>query len=215
MKEKRLLRSETESLRRDMDNSFVMLTSQLKRALIEFESKIYIINSSVSTNLCVSLDDHQALIKKYEDLRNSTESLDIKFRVLMKNLETVQNKTSNVEKDVISIKNLETIKPAVEIKYLNKSITNNSIAVHELQANEQSRNQDFLALFRKVKDLEDYSSDFAVNQSKRITELENDTRVLEHQLQEYTEQGTEFLPLSLDDKHYTVCIYIQRHNVLC
>ena len=40
MNEKQSLHSETESLRRDMDNSFAMLTSQLKQTLTAFGTQI-------------------------------------------------------------------------------------------------------------------------------------------------------------------------------
>lgn len=82
-----------------------------------------------------------------------------------------QNKTAHVEKDVVTLKNLETVKPVVEIESIKKSVEKNADAVHELQAKEQARNQDFLALFQKV------------------TDLENRTQVLQHQMQESTEQG--------------------------
>lgn len=85
---------------------------------------------------------------------------------------SVQNKTIEMSKDVVVLKQLGNIKPMKEIQTLQQAVETVSAQTHSLCLNERARSQDFLVYYKMTIDSKRVLSELKTNTSNYLNNLE-------------------------------------------
>lgn len=165
-----------------VDKSLAILTSQLDQKFDYLElSLIKCENQSIPSDVYESLEQKYVdLERKYEDLErkySQMKSNNNEFNVMKSQLVSVQNKTSEISKDVIVLRQLGNIKPLQEIQTLQLAVQTVSAKTHALSVNEHARNQDFLALYNLTLDSKRAFSELNTNTSNHLKNFETKTSI--------------------------------------
>ncbi|CAC5400069.1 unnamed protein product [Mytilus coruscus] len=136
--------------------------------------------------------EHSKLLKKYSVLENEiiaitnktkqaeekdvhqeifNNGIDMRIRIQGEELNTIINKSLEVEKEVLSLKQLANIKPLNAINAIQQTVNTLKSQTNSLRVNEQARSQDFLALFNMTVDTKQTLVEFSSNVNSKIQEL--------------------------------------------
>ncbi|VDI69475.1 Hypothetical predicted protein [Mytilus galloprovincialis] len=155
------------------------------------------INSLLATpteEICLlkTKQKHSQLLKKYSVLENEiiaiknktkqaeekevhqesiNKGIDMQFRIQGEELNTMRNKSLEVEKEVLSLKQLANIKPLNAINNIQQTVNTLTSQTNSLRVNEQARSQDFFALFNMTVDTKKTLAEFSKNVNSQIQQL--------------------------------------------
>ncbi|XP_071127388.1 chromosome partition protein Smc-like [Mytilus edulis] len=136
--------------------------------------------------------EHSTLLKKYSVLENEiiaitnktkhaeekdiyqesfNNGIDMRIQMQVEELNTIKNKSLEVEKEVLSLKQLASIKPLNAINVIQQTVNTLASQTNSLRVNEQARSQDFLALFNMTVDTKKTLAEFSKNVNSQIQEL--------------------------------------------
>ncbi|CAG2246734.1 unnamed protein product [Mytilus edulis] len=178
--ETKVIHLESQQLRRYVDKSLAVLTSQLDNKFKFLEQKLVECeNQSVPSHAYESLEQKfMELQHKYENLERKytdIQTLNKEYTLIKSQLVSVQNKTSELSNDVIILKQLGNIKPLQEIQTLQQAVQTVTAQTHSLSVNERARSQDFLALYNMTIDSKRVLSELNTNTSNLFNNLETKT----------------------------------------
>ncbi|CAG2246732.1 unnamed protein product [Mytilus edulis] len=97
------------------------------------------------------------------------------FNMMKSQLVSLENKTNQINNDVLILKQLGNIKPLQEIQALQQAIQNISAQTHSLSIDERALSQDFLALQNMTTDLKRALNEITTNTSNHLNEFEAKT----------------------------------------
>ncbi|CAG2190466.1 unnamed protein product [Mytilus edulis] len=136
--------------------------------------------------------EHSTLLKKYSVLENEiiaitnktkhaeekdvyqesfNNGIDMRIQMQVEELNTIKNKSLEVEKEVLSLKLLANIKPLNAINAIQQTVNLLASQTNSLRVNEQARSQDFLALFNMTVDTKKTLAEFSKNVNSQIQQL--------------------------------------------
>lgn len=156
----------TEALRKSVDETFALLTSQLQGKLVDFERKL--INNVKQNETCRGVDDlekkllelennftavvYELKIARYENEKMKTVILSLKYENMkMKNqFSMLMNETHHVDVRVKSIEQLKTLQSLQDLQTVKQEVQTINSQTATLLKNQIERNQDFLALSNKT-----------------------------------------------------------------
>ncbi|CAG2198137.1 unnamed protein product [Mytilus edulis] len=160
------LQQDNTLLRHDVDNSFVLLTNQIKQKLDLLDTKIAVIEKNNATN-----QDILKLEEKNKALEQRRESA------------VLRNKSILVDQEISNLKQLGSIQPLQEIKTLQQTVQTISAQTNSLSMKERARSQDFLALYNMTTDS---LNNLEVRTQSKIKQLEIDhissVRAIDHRV---------------------------------
>ncbi|CAG2201220.1 unnamed protein product [Mytilus edulis] len=146
--EKRTLQKDTESLRRDLDRTVSLLTTQLKQRFDLLEDKVSENTKRNDTNLnYIPMDRYLALEQKFNQLQNENNGLIRDYNAVKHELQLLQNTSSEHDRKFRNLQQLGNNKPLQEICTLQHAVQTNTATIQSLSMNDRARSQDFLALY--------------------------------------------------------------------
>lgn len=138
------------SLRHEMDRTLNLLTSQIEQRLFQMQSPTDAIERKynetfenlmkVSAKLETTEAKYKFLEQKYSTLEKVVQHLESELTLGKNNLRDVKVRLSNIEQS-------KSINQILELNQMREKIKLMENSVNQLQGNEQSRSQDFLALY--------------------------------------------------------------------
>ncbi|XP_063448446.1 uncharacterized protein LOC134727979 [Mytilus trossulus] len=175
--ETKAIHLEGQQLRRYVDKSLFVLTSELEQKFNILEQiLIKCENQSVSNASYESLKHkYIGLERKYNQLQTENKVLKTEQNLMTNELWLLRNKTGEVSNDVKILKHLGNIKPLQEIQTLQLAVKTVSDQAHSLSVNERARSQDFLALYNMTIDSKRSLIELNSNISNRFKTLETKT----------------------------------------
>lgn len=109
--------------------------------------------------------------EKYVHQESFNNGMDMRIRIQGEELNTMKNKSMEVEKEVLSLKILANIKPLNAINAIQQTVNLLTSQTNSLRVNEQARSQDFLALFNMTVDTKQTLAEFSKNVKSQIQQL--------------------------------------------
>lgn len=178
--ETKAIHLDSQQLRRYVDKSLAVLTSQLDNKFGFLEQKLVECeNQSVPSHAYESLEQKfMDLQRKYENLERKytyIQTLNNEYTLIKSQLLSVQNQTREISNDVIILKQHGNIKPLQEIQTLQQAVQTVYAQTHSLSVNERARSQDFLALYNMTIDSKRVLSELNTNTSNQFHNLEMKT----------------------------------------
>ncbi|VDH98352.1 Hypothetical predicted protein [Mytilus galloprovincialis] len=170
---------ENEQLRQFVNKALAVLTSQLQQNFDSLDQKLQKCeNQSSQDSLEQKLNDLEHKYMELERKYTQLQQVSNEFNMMKSQLVSLENKTNQINNDVLILKQHGNIKPLQEIQALQQAIQTVSAQTHSLSINERALSQDFLALHNMTIDLKLALNEITTNTSNHLNEFETKTSSL-------------------------------------